>query len=264
MSEENKSQEENQGQEVILTEAEQQAQHDQAMIDKVDSKAEATSTALQTDEEVMLAGKYKTVEELEKAYEHLQSKMGKPEESSQEDPTEVDEAPADVEEAKQIASDSGIDYTALEQEYQENGGLTEDTYKALEDAGIPEHMVDAYISGQEALAQTTINGMYNLVGGESEYGEMIQWAQDTLSESEISAFNNALTSPSSTEFAIQGLHARFAAEKGPNLIKGSSSVGSTGGFASKAEMMSQMANPQYARDPAFRAEVQRRVALSSY
>ncbi len=263
MSEETQNGQEGQTEEVVLTEAEQQANHDQAMIDKVDANEAKTEGSMQTDEEVMLAGKYKTVEELEKAYEHLQSKMGKPEET-QEAPEEVTEEPAGVEEAKQIASDSGIDYTALESEYQENGALSEGTYKALEDAGIPENMVNAYISGQEALAQTTINGMYDIVGGESEYTEMVQWAQDTLSESEIGAFNNSLTNPDSTEFAIQGLHARYNAEKGPNLIKGQQSTSRTGGFASKAEMMSEMANPRYAQDPAFRAEVQRRVALSSY
>ena len=68
MSEENNN---NTQEEVVLTEAEQQAQHDQAMIDKVDANNTKTSDELKTDQEKMLAGKYKSVEDLEKAYETL-------------------------------------------------------------------------------------------------------------------------------------------------------------------------------------------------
>lgn len=253
---------ESQSEEVVLTESEQQAQHDQAMIDKVDANDAKTEGELQTDQEKMLAGKYKTVEELEKAYEHLQSKLGSPEE--EEATEEVAEADTGKEEAESIATEAGIDYSALEGEYQENGALSEETYEALAEAGIPANMVDAYIAGQEAISQSTIQNMYEIVGGEQEYTEMIDWARDTLAESEVEAFNSSLINESTSAFAIQGLAARFKAEKGPNLLRGSESTTRTGGYASKAEMMNEMANQQYQRDPAYRAEVQRRVALSDF
>ena len=260
MSEESKNQES----EVVLTPEEQQAAHDQAMVAKVDAQAANVDTTLQTDQEVMFAGKYKSVEELEKAYEHLQSKMGKPEESAEEPevPEVTPEAPK--EEAEQLVATKGIDYSALESEWQDKGSLSEDTYKQLEDAGIPQNMVDAYIAGQEALTQSAIKSMHSIAGGEAEYNDMIEWAQDSLSESEIGAFNSSLTDNAKTEFAIQGLAARYRAEKGPSLIRGSSSPSSSAGFSSKAEMTQAMSNPQYARDPAFRADVQRKVALSSF
>jgi len=260
MSEESKNQES----EVVLTPEEQQAAHDQAMVAKVDAQAANVDTTLQTDQEVMFAGKYKSVEELEKAYEHLQSKMGKPEESTEEPevPEVTPEAPK--EEAEQLVATKGIDYSALESEWQDKGSLSEDTYKQLEDAGIPQNMVDAYIAGQEALTQSAIKSMHSIAGGEAEYNDMIEWAQDSLSESEIGAFNSSLTDNAKTEFAIQGLAARYRAEKGPSLIRGSSSPSSSAGFSSKAEMTQAMSNPQYARDPAFRADVQRKVALSSF
>ena len=260
MSEESQNQES----EVVLTPEEQQAAHDQAMVAKVDAQAANVDTTLQTDQEVMFAGKYKSVEELEKAYEHLQSKMGKPEESTEEPevPEVTPEAPK--EEAEQLVATKGIDYSALESEWQDKGSLSEDTYKQLEDAGIPQNMVDAYIAGQEALTQSAIKSMHSIAGGEAEYNDMIEWAQDSLSESEIGAFNSSLTDNAKTEFAIQGLAARYRAEKGPSLIRGSSSPSSSAGFSSKAEMTQAMSNPQYARDPAFRADVQRKVALSSF
>lgn len=260
MSEESQNQES----QVVLTPEEQQAAHDQAMVAKVDAQAANVDTTLQTDQEVMFAGKYKSVEELEKAYEHLQSKIGKPEESTEEVKTPEITPEAPKEEAEQLVATKGIDYSALESEWQDKGSLSEDTYKQLEDAGIPQNMVDAYIAGQEALTQSAIKSMHSIAGGEAEYNDMIEWAQDSLSESEIGAFNSSLTDNAKTEFAVQGLAARYRAEKGPSLIRGSSSPSSSAGFSSKAEMTQAMSNPQYARDPAFRADVQRKVALSSF
>jgi len=242
------------------------SEHDQAMIDKVEQHETEVTESMQTDQERMLAGKYKTVEELEKAYEHLQTKLGQPAEETAteteaEAPQEEDTTKADAEE---VTAQAGIDYTALENEYQETGQLSPDTYKQLEDAGIPQNMVDAYIAGQEALAGQTLNKMYSLAGGESEYNEMVTWAQDNLTESEIQAFNASLANEAQSEFAIKGLYAQYQSAKGPNLVKGEVSNTSTRGFASKQEMMAEMSNPKYKKDPAFRAEVQRRVALSKF
>lgn len=257
------NEENNQGQEeVVLTEAEQQAQHDQAMIDKVDANEAKTEGELQTDQERMLAGKYKTVEDLEKAYEHLQSKMGQSGDETEEEEEEYEDTSREA--AQSVAADAGIDYVALEGEYQQLGELSAETYEALAEAGIPEAMVDAYIAGQEAITQTTVQNMYDVAGGEAEYTAMIEWARDTLPESDIEAFNNSLINEDTSRFAIQGLTARYNAEKGPNLVRGSQTVGRTGGYASKAEMMNDMSNHKYQQDPAYRAEVQRRVALSDF
>lgn len=249
--------------EVVLTAEQQNEQHEQAMIDKVDANDAKTDDSLKTDQEKMLAGKYKSVEELEKAYEHLQTKLSTQEnEETTEEPAEYEEA--GKEEAEAIATEAGIDYQGLEAEYQDTGELSADTYNMLAEAGIPEEMVNAYIAGQEALTQTTVQKMYDIAGGENEYQDMISWATDSLSENEVEAFNSSLMNESTAEFAIQGLTARFNADKGPNLVRGSQSISRTGGFNSKAEMMRDMANPQYQQDPAFRAEVQRRVAVSDF
>ena len=216
------------------------SEHDQAMVDKIDNHESEVGDSLKTDQERMLAGKYNSVEELEKAYEHLQSKLGKTEETA---------------ETEEVTEES---------EYAELGTLSEDTYKSLADAGIPETMVNAYIAGQEAITQNTIGAMHEIAGGEQGYNDMINWAQDTLSEGDIEAFNESLTNSNTSNFAINGLYARYSAEKGPTLVKGSTTNTPAGGFSSKQEMVSEMASPQYKRDPAFRAEIQRRVAISNF
>jgi len=243
------------------------SEHEQAMVDRVDQHEASVEDSMRSDEERMLAGKYKSVEELEKAYEHLQTKLGQQDKPDGEDAKEEAPAPeeaASKDEAQEITAKAGFDFQALESEYSQNGGLTADTYNKLAEAGIPSNVVDAYIAGQEALVQNTVNRMYDIAGGEQEYAGMMQWAQDTLSEAEISAFNDSLTSEAATELAIRGLHARYANEKGPNLIRGGANTSPSGGFESKQQMMAEMAKPQYRSDPAFRAEVQRRVALSNF
>jgi hypothetical protein len=239
------------------------SEHEQAMVDRVDAHEQSVDESMQSDEQRMLAGKYKSVEELEKAYEHLQSKLGQRDDAAESEVTEEPQA-ASREDAQEVTAKAGFDFQALEGEYNENGGLSAETYKSLEEAGIPQNIVDAYIAGQEALVQNTVSKMHNLVGGESEYNEMMQWAQDTLSAEDINAFNSSLTSDAATELAIRGLYSRYQGEKGPNLIRGNSNAAPTGGFQSKQEMMAEMANPRYRKDPAFRAEVQRRVALSKF
>ena len=240
------------------------SEHDQAMVDKIDNHESEVGDSLKTDQERMLAGKYNSVEELEKAYEHLQSKLGKTEETAETEEVTEETEVAPKEAAEAIVAEAGIDYSAMESEYAELGTLSEDTYKSLADAGIPETMVNAYIAGQEAITQNTIGAMHEIAGGEQGYNDMINWAQDTLSEGDIEAFNESLTNSNTSNFAINGLYARYSAEKGPTLVKGSTTNTPAGGFSSKQEMVSEMASPQYKRDPAFRAEIQRRVAISNF
>lgn len=243
------------------------SEHDQAMIDKVDANDVNTTESMKTDEEVMLAGKYKSVEELEKAYEELQSRMGKEESATppvEDTVVKETEGLTSKEDAEVIAADKGIDYSALQTEYDEKGNLSEETYKSLEASGIPKDMVDSYISGHEAMRQQSINTMQNVVGGEAEYGDMMTWASESLTPQEIASYNQSIEDPSLTEFAIKGLHARYSADKGPSFLKGTTQGSVSGGFVSKHEMMAEMSSPRYAKDPAFRAEVQRRVALSKY
>jgi len=134
------------------------SEHDQAMVDVVDKSNESLKETLQTDidnantigtepeieeGEKLLAGKYKNVEELEKAYTELQSKLGKADA-----PSEEDTAPVDTNEAENAVEAAGLDFASLESEYDTQGELSEDSFKKLEQAGIPRSAVDQYIAGQ--------------------------------------------------------------------------------------------------------------------
>lgn len=208
----------------------------------------------------LLAGKYKTLEDLEKGYKELESKLG----MQQKEPDVKKDTTPTTEEAKNTVEKVGLDFTKLTEEFSANGVLSEATYNELSAKGIDKATVDTYIAGQQALAEQTTNKLKALAGGEAEYDTMISWAKDVLSDTEKTAFNKTLSDPLTAEFAIQGLYARYRASAEPNYIEGSSSIKSSGAYNSRAEMIRDMSSPLYKKDPAFRKQVEMKVSKSKF
>jgi hypothetical protein len=69
------------------------------------------------------------------------------------------------------------------------------------------------------------------------------------------------------KMAVQGLQARYAQTNGTQqtgrLIQGDTNGPSGGAFRSVAEIVQAMKDPRYAKDPAYRRDVEQRVALSN-
>lgn len=254
---------------------EQVSNHEAEMIAKVDN-AEAASlekdSAQFGEDEALLAGKYKSPEELEKAYKELEARLGKNENEPTDEPTDepkAEDEPADVpsteDEAKAVAEEKGFDLTELNKEFADNGQLSEDTYKMLADKGLGKETVDAYIAGQQALAEKAVADLHSVTGGTEQFNEMVEWANDTLSETEIDTLNTMISKQETAKFAIEGLYARFKATQGPNLIEGGSVGGvSSPGFGSQKEMVRAMADPRYRNDPAYRKEVEMKLSRSNF
>jgi len=197
-------------------------------------------------------------EALLKSYTELEKNRGKPDEDATE--TSPDEA-------EEIVTEAGLDYEALNAEYRDNGGLTDDSYKSLEDAGIPRELVDQYIQGQTALVENTTNAMYTEVGGKDSYEDMVTWAADTFDEGEIEIFNEAVTSGNRAKMvmAVKSLKARFDAEgfKEPtNALDGDGAPVQGQAYRSVAEVMKDMNDPRYKKDPAYRKDVEDKLARS--
>ena len=198
-----------------------------------------------------------------KAYTELEKKQsGQKEEvkdESVEEPKTADDA---VEKA-------GLDMGKLTEEFDTNGELAEDSYKALEAAGIPKATVDQYIQGQQALVAKAQSEAYSLTDGKEGYEAMSGWAKANLSAEELTNYNTQVNSPNSKvrEMAIRGLHAQFSADSGDGkpLVHGNNSATADGsGFKSRAQMIEAMQDSKYQSDPAYRAEVEARVARSSF
>ena len=240
-------------------------EYDALMAEKFDDAQKSggqQSQTQQTEERPSwLPEKFKSPEDFAKAYAELEKKQ------SQAPAQKADEKPDQQtqEEAKKAVEAGGLDFNALEAEYLD-GGLSDDSYSKLEAVGIPRDVVDAYIAGQEAVAAQIRDEVVSEVGGEEAYGEMIAWASQNLSPAEIAAYDNAVDSGDMDviKLAVEGLKARFERSVGsePRLLSGGV-TNSSEGFRSVEEMKTAMRDPRYRTDPAYRSDVERRVASSN-
>jgi len=241
-----------------------------------------TSTTEGSD---LLAGKYKSVEDLEKGYQELQQKLGRGETT---DDTEVSESEPEQENAVEERSateiygdfigsrfeENGIDFQDMNTRWQQSGELTTEDYGELEGAGFTREMVDSYLSGVQfraaqdsELAAKEVMSIKQEFGGEKAYSDMIGWAGENLDEGEINAFNNMIKTPDTNQIrmALAGLQARYtaSANREPKLIGGKAPRGPREKFESTAQVVQAMNDPLYQSDPAYRKKVSDKLARSN-
>lgn len=214
-------------------------------------------------DEPLLAGKFKTPEELEKAYKELEGKLGQ---------TKEPDEPAEPKEPEQPEiMVAGLPASKYFKEFEETGAISEDSYKELADKGIPKELVDAYIEGQKArvsqsqdLSEKAVNDLITDIGGKEAFDKMRAWANTGgLTEDEKNTYATAVDSgdPRITKMAMENLKAKYEAAYGhaPNLVEGQAATGPSA-FKSNAEMVAAMRDPRYNTDPAYTREVERKVA----
>jgi len=170
--------------------------------------------------------------------------------------------PADDDAAKAALAAEGFDYGDLSTEYNEAGELSAATYEKLAKAGFDKDVVDSHIAGQVALAEQFTARAFEAAGGKEQFTNMQEWARTGLSAAELNAYNNAVEGTEAEALqAVESLRSKFEGAYGrqPALLGGRNANAGSGGYASKAEMVAEMRDPRYAKDPAFRASVQHRV-----
>lgn len=214
--------------------------------------------------------KFETPEDLAKAYQELSKKLGTAlaRENKQNTPPKVGQPNGDEQAARETVNKAGLDFESLSKEWGDSGTLSEDSYKKLADSGIPKDMVDAYIAGQQAVAERTIAEVHDSVGGEERFNDMMKWASTNLSVEERTTFNTAIdkASPSEMKILMQGLAAKFEAGVGRDpqrTVTGRSGNSAATAFRSNEEVIAAMSDPRYREDPAYRKQVESRLAVSN-
>jgi hypothetical protein len=240
----------------------------------------------------LLAGKYKSVEDLEKAYKELQAKLSRGQSiapEAKDNDAADDEADGNDEEDDKPAGDAreiygdliggkldeaGINFGDMNVRWQQSGTLESGDYDQLAEAGFNRDMVDAYLSGLQykatqdtALTVKEVASIKESLGGEAEYRKMIEWAGENLQPDEVEGFNQIINSQpmAAVKMAITGLHARYSAVEGrePKLIGGRASKGNSDKFESTAQLVEAMSDPRYSKDPAYQRKVQEKLGRSS-
>ena len=112
---------------------------------------------------------------------------------------------------------------------------------------------------ESGLTDEDIEALQDMAGGEQEYQQMLSWASDNLSDSEIDMYDSVMDSgdPAACFFAVQALMARYGDSTGVDgeLLTGMSPTSVAQGFRSQAELVQAMSDPRYESDPAYRSDV---------
>ena len=233
----------------------------------VDETVETTEEQ-QTERPEWLPEKFKSAEDMANAYSELEKKLGQPasEEQQEEEPQQTEEN--ENENDKPEAGNYNEAVVEASKEFFENDGkLSEDTYKKLEGIGLPRDLVDSYAAGQQALLQSEEAQIKGVAG--DNYDQMAEWANEHLPQEEIDAFDEAVTSGtvSQAKLAVQGLYARYQNATGatqPKLVQGAVSGSSTMPFKSMQELARAQSDPRYrSGDKAYHQEIDRRLAVSN-
>ncbi len=190
--------------------------------DEQDSLSVAES--LEGGEQPLLAGKFKDPQALEQAYVELQKKLGEPR----------DEVQSTEEESESTES---------------------------EEETSPEPETD-----NKTLSEAQAEQLMEMVGGDKAYKSMLDWAGDNFDKEEVEMYDGVMESgnPNAIFFAVQALQARYNDAVGSDgqLLTGRGTQDTDDSFKSQAELVAAMSDSRYDRDPAYRAELMRRLENS--
>lgn len=213
--------------------------------------AQAQQQQETTERPAWLPEGFDSPEALAKAYSDLRSAQ---QNKTEEQPMSAEEVAADEKLGK------------FSSEFFEKGSLSPDSYKELAKMGYPRSVVDQFIEGQRARMTLEENQILSEIGGKDEYSAMTDWASKNMKQAEIEAYNRAVESGdlNSALFAVKGLQARYKAASGaaePRFVQGGKTA--PGGYESVAQVVAAMSDRRYSTDPAYRAEVERKIANST-
>ena len=192
--------------------------------DEQDSLRVAES--LEGGEQPLLAGKFKDPQALEQAYVELQRKLGEPRDEVQ----------------------------STEDESESTASTEEEETSSDDEADV------------ETLTEAQAQNLMEMVGGDKAYKYMLDWAGDNFTQTEIEMYDGVMESgnPNAIFFAVQALQSRYNDAVGSDgqLLTGRGAQNTDDSFKSQAELVAAMSDPRYDRDPAYRADLMRRLENS--
>ena len=221
--------------------------------------------ALEEQNQQLLAGKFRDAEDLEQAYLELQRKLGNREEAPEQEEVQQDER----------EQEEPLDASFLDALWNESlTEYTDDTLAKLEQmsaADVAQMYLDFRSQVEESSASSEmtdedVSSLQGIVGGQQQYQQMMGWAQDNLSDQEISMYDAVMDrgDPLACYFAVNALAMRFQEAQGYDgqMLTGKAPSSQQQGFRSQAELVRAMSDPRYDNDPAYRADVAAKLEVS--
>jgi hypothetical protein len=231
----------------------------------VDAVSEEQTQETQEDRPDWLPEKFKNAEDMANAYSELEKKMGAGanSEEEQEEEQSTEEQQDDI--TEEDTDNNNVIVEASKEFFENDGVISEETYKNLAAVGLSKELVDSYAAGQQALQQSEEGSIKSVTEG--NWDQMAEWAANNLSPEEVNTFDDIVQNGSveQAKLATKGLYAQFKAENGvtPKLVQGAVNGSSTMPFKSNQELARAMSDPRYkSGDKSYHEEIDRRIAVS--
>ena len=215
------------------------------------------NTNKSTDEvrQEWLPEKFGNAEELAKSYSELEKKFSTGDKKEQQP------------EVKEETNKTNNSLEPYYKEFADAGTLSEKSYTDLAKMGLDKNLVDGYIAGQKAIAEAEVKQVQSIVGGEEKYKQLLDWSTKNLNEAEATAFNELLDTGSieQVKLAVSAIanRAGISGQEKPTMFEGDTTASTADAFESIAQVTQAMNDPRYDKDPAYRKQVEMKIARSS-
>jgi len=226
----------------------------------------------ETDENGLILGKFKSVEDLAASYKELEGKLGTvteedqaTEETQEESTDEFNPEEYYGDGLASVLEEVGIDAQDITKRFTDTGDISEDDYSKLGEAGFSKQVIDTYLDGLRGVAEgdeiptQQIQNIKDSVGGDESYEQMANWCQENLSEQEVKAFDKITETADAPviQLAVEGLYSRYQNAMGvePDLVTGRPAASGPRPFQSSAEVQAAVNDPRYGKDVAYTQSV---------
>lgn len=262
-----------------------------------DAEQQQDEPAAEDPGEQLLAGKFKSAADLERAYKELERKLGQRADSAVKDSLTPDPAPEPLTREQAVghygesivaaAEEAGIDLNAWDQTVKAGGDTKEMREKLAAQTGIPTQLIEQYEAAfrpqanppaspdSSGLTDADVSELKALVGGEQEFQRLSQWAVANMAAEELADYNAAVDSgnKAAVRLALRAMQARSTTSATPagepELISGGRPA-RVEVFASQQEALEAMRKENgqgkrlYNTDPKYKAWFEKTLARSTF
>lgn len=240
----------------------------------------------ETQEPELLLGKFRSQDDLAKAYQELEKKLGQPKQETNPEPASAEGYSADQavgvygEGPVEALREKGIDMADVMFKADQGQDISEHYDTLAEAFGVTRQVVENYVSKAQGSAPAEAPGLTEsdaaelkaMVGGDAAFTKLSQWAAGNLDQAELAKYNAVVDSGNkdAIEWALKALQARVAAPDSvvePKLYGGGEAAAETK-FESQQQVLDAMnkrngrGQRMYDVDEAYRDKVQRLLAVS--
>lgn len=249
----------------------------------------------QAQNEEAILGKFKSPQELAKAYAELQRKMGEQSGQKSDDSAAVSDSPAETDgqgysaeqatevygkEAVETLAGKGIDLADLMWKADSGEDISEHYGTLAETFGVPQAVVENYVGKAQAapsdgggLSEADTDSLVQQVGGQESFDALSVWAKDNLTAKELASYNDVVDSGNkeAISWALKAMQARQGSNDAvvePELYGGGIPTDTTVKFESQQQVLDAMNKRNdrgqrlYDIDEAYRNKVQSILAVS--